>query len=231
MKRRATESLSAVTTGNEPAGPFSEWLRETRQALARNDGGVDVPCGTCAACCQSSMFIHIRPDETNALRRIPKELLFPAPGYPKGHVLMGYDDKGRCPMLRDKACSIYEDRPQTCRDYDCRIFAATAFAVPSQPMIAAKVATWRFAYPEERDRTDQDAVLAAASFLRDQRDAFPPNALPTQPTHLALLAVRVYEVFLELQGNHQGNAADANLSAAQIAAAVLAATADVLEPD
>ncbi len=64
------------------------------------------------------MFVHIKPDETQTLRRIPRALLFPAPGLPKGHRVMGYDDRGYCPMLVDDKCSIYEDRPQACRTYD-----------------------------------------------------------------------------------------------------------------
>jgi Fe-S-cluster containining protein len=75
------------------------------------------------------MFIHVKPDEEETLRRIPRALLFPAPGLPKGHVLMGYGDNGQCPMLIDGERSIYEHRPQTCRDYDCRIFAATGVPV------------------------------------------------------------------------------------------------------
>ena len=81
------------------------------------------------------MFIHIQPEETQTLQRIPRALLFPAPGLPKGHVLMGYCDKGQCPMLVDNQCSIYEHRPQTCRDYDCRVFAATGISVDQQPSL------------------------------------------------------------------------------------------------
>src|SRR5262249_55142718 len=93
-----------------PAGEFSAWLREPRRARALKVIGADVPCGSCNACCRSSYFIHVRPEETRALRRIPKQLLFPAPGLPRGHVLMGFNEKGQCPMLVDDLCSIYEDR-------------------------------------------------------------------------------------------------------------------------
>ena len=87
------------------------------------------PCGGCTACCTSSQFVHIEPDETRTLSRIPAALLFPAPGLPRGHRLMGYDENGHCPMLVDATCSIYADRPRTCRTYDCRIFPAADIAV------------------------------------------------------------------------------------------------------
>ena len=61
-----------------------------------------MPCGTCTACCTSSQFVHIGPDEVDTLAHIPAELLFPAPRMPKGHVLLGYDERGHCPMLIDE---------------------------------------------------------------------------------------------------------------------------------
>ena len=104
---------------------FSAGLVEMRQGRdPAGSGGSDVPCGTCTACCTSSQFVHIEPDERDALAHIPAELLFPAPGRPRGHVLLGYDERGHCPMLVDGACSIYAHRPRTCRTYDCRVFAA-----------------------------------------------------------------------------------------------------------
>jgi len=107
-----------------PAGNFKDWLDETRKAF-QNDLATDVPCGSCTSCCTSSYFIHIRPHEKKTLERIPKELLFPAPGMPKGHKVLGFDEKGHCPLLKYNICTIYEDRPLTCRSYDCRVFSAT----------------------------------------------------------------------------------------------------------
>jgi hypothetical protein len=117
---------------------FSEWLDNFD---ASSDA--DVPCETCTACCTSAQFVHISPDEIETLAHVPAALRFPAPGLPKGHVVMGYDDDGHCPMLVDGACSIYEHRPRTCRTYDCRVFAATG-VVPDQPAIAYRVEHWRF---------------------------------------------------------------------------------------
>jgi len=95
------------------------------QGVIRTGDTSNVPCGSCTACCTSSQFIHIAPDEVDPLGVIPRDVLFPAPRLPVGHVLMGYDDNGHCPMLVDGACSIYEHRPRTCRTYDCRAFAAS----------------------------------------------------------------------------------------------------------
>ena len=146
------------------AGRFSTWLAEMESAL-RGDGEADVPCAGCTACCRSSQFIHIEPDETDTLDRIPSELLFPAPKLPAGHVLLGYDDNGCCPMLVDGGCSIYEHRPRTCRTYDCRIFAATGVDIDeggAHVEVARRVRQWRFDFDSDDDQMLFDAVRAAA---------------------------------------------------------------------
>src|ERR1035441_6911254 len=81
------------------AGEFSQWLHVTEASLRSVNGGAGVPCGTCRGSWLPSIFLQITPEETQTIKRIPRALLFPAPGLPKGHVLMGYDDKGQCPMF------------------------------------------------------------------------------------------------------------------------------------
>jgi len=192
--------LGDMTTGKADAGDFSKWLRGAEASLQLGKGEAKVPCGTCRGCCRSSMFIPIKPEETQTIRRIPRALLFPAPGLPKGHVLLGYDAQGRCPMLVDNECSIYQDRPQTCRDYDCRIFAATGIAVDpeTQAEIANRVKAWVFDYKSEGSREEHRIVKAAAAFLEKNRDLFPPGHLPSYPVQLAALAVTIYKLFAEL---------------------------------
>ncbi len=193
------------------AGPFSAWLRQTRNALLAGSG-VDVPCGECTACCRSSYFIHIRSAETNTLARINRKILFPAPGLPKGNVVLGYDQHGHCPMLRENQCSIYQHRPQTCRHYDCRIFAAAGIAAgdADKARINQRVQRWRFSYPSQRDRDDHNAVQAAAKYLLDHPECFPTGVTPANPSDVAILAITVYEVFLTSHEDHSnpGHTAD-----------------------
>jgi uncharacterized protein len=154
-----------------PAGQFSTWLADMRAAL-RGECDMDVPCNGCTACCTSSQFIHVAPHETDTLAHIPRELLFPAPGLPRGNVVLGYDEHGRCPMLIDGQCSIYEHRPHTCRTYDCRIFAATSTDVDeddgTKAEISARASRWRFDFSTDRDRVLHDAVQAAVRFVRER---------------------------------------------------------------
>jgi Fe-S-cluster containining protein len=181
----------------DDAGPFPTWLLDMRAAL-RGDADARVPCGSCTACCTSSQFVHIAPDERATLARIPTELRFPAPGLPAGHVVLPYDERGHCPMLVDGACSIYDDRPRTCRTYDCRIFTAAGVEPDrdDQPAIADRVARWRFDLDTPGARRRMQAVRAAAAYLRDHAGELPAGAAPVNRTQLAVLALEVHDLFL-----------------------------------
>lgn len=150
------------------AGDFSTWLRGMRVAL-RDAGDATVPCDGCTACCRSSQFVNIAPDEYDTLAHVPRALLFPAPGPSEGHVVLGYDERGHCPMLVDGACSIYEHRPRTCRTYDCRVFAATGVE-SDKLLIADRVARWCFTFADDDARAEYDTLRAAAECV-DGRNA------------------------------------------------------------
>lgn len=191
-------SLPVVTEADDlPAGRFSTWLVEIQGAI-RGERASGVPCGGCTACCTASQFIHIGPDEVDTLAAIPVELTFPAPGLPRGHVLLGYDERGHCPMLVDAACSIYEDRPRTCRTYDCRVFAATGIdaAEDGKQLIAERARRWRFDVAAASDRTEQGAVRAAADFLAEHPDELPAGSAPPTATGRAVLAIEMHRAFL-----------------------------------
>lgn len=180
-----------------PAGEFSMWLADITSGRSRDDGA-DVPCGDCTACCTSSQFIHVAPDETATLAAIPAEVLFPAPGLPRGHVLMGFDQNGHCPMFVDGGCSIYDVRPRTCRQYDCRVFAAAGI-VPDDAQkadIADRARRWAFDLSSEDDRAEHAAVQAAGAYLTAHPECLPDGVTPP-PADLALLAIRIHGIFLD----------------------------------
>lgn len=181
------------------AGDFTAWLRGMLSALS-GEGDSDVPCGSCTACCRGAQFVHVGPDEVDTLARIPRELLFPAPRMPRGHMVLGYDDRGWCPMLRDTAdgdggtddprpvCSIYEHRPRACRVYDCRLFAAAGVA-PEQPAVAERASQWEFS----AGTTEQAAVRAAAAFLTERPGLLPDGATAAQR---AIAAIELHDLFM-----------------------------------
>ena len=80
-----------------------------------NDPFSDVPCGVCNKCCSLSpvltaeefesgryAYTFIKHDDTNV----------PVIGIPI--------NKNGCMYLIEGKCSIYDDRPKACRQFDCR---------------------------------------------------------------------------------------------------------------
>ena len=200
-----------------PGGDFSAWMTQVLAAI-RGEGASEVPCGSCTACCTASQFIHIGPDETDTLSHIDPSLVFPAPGLPRGHVVLGYDERGRCPMLIDSKCSIYEHRPQTCRTYDCRIFPAVGLQPdePGKAGIAAQAKRWRFSHPTEGERTQHAAVRAAAVFIRRHADSLPAAAAPANTTQLAVSAIEVHDAFIEHDQNGGTSIIDPPIEAVRV---------------
>jgi len=190
------EQLVTEPENKVAAGDFGEWLAQIRASL-QGEGGTDVPCGDCVGCCVSSYFIPVRPEDKEALAVIPANLLVTAPGQTKGHVMMGYREDGTCPMLNTGKCSIYQHRPQTCRDYDCRIFAAAGIDAGNKDkhVINKRVREWQFTYATEADRLAHNAVLAAATFIKNKGASFPSGRAPTAPTGIAVLAIKSYVIF------------------------------------
>ncbi len=172
---------------NIDAGDVSVWLE-----AYRSGEDADVPCGACTACCEASYFIHVTPADAAARRHIPAELLFAAPGQPDGHLVMGFDEHGRCPMLQDGRCAIYPHRPQTCRDYDCRVFAATGIDAggADKAGVNARAAQWRFRAEIKPTWLDELKQLGAWLVRQDQA--------PTNPTEAALLCLDVFAQLAEI---------------------------------
>jgi hypothetical protein len=102
-------------------------------------------------------------------------------------------------MLIDNKCSIYEHRPLTCRNYDCRIFPAAGLAAgdDDKALITQQIQRWKFSFPIMLDRNQHAAVQAAAMFLRERAECFPAGVVPRNSTQLAMLAIKVYDVFLK----------------------------------
>lgn len=213
--------MSVNPQQTQDAGVFSVWLEQTRLSM-QTHAGSDVACGDCNACCSSAYFIHVRAHESASLKRIPKTVLVDAPGWPAGDKLMGYTQQGHCPMLQQGRCQMYAQRPQTCRDYDCRVFAATGLqaGAKDKQAINMQIRRWRFSYPTAQDELAQQAVRQAVDFIRQHAASFPGGRVPQDPTQLALLALKVYPVFMQHKPAQTYSPAEArDLASAIIASA------------
>lgn len=75
----------------------------------------DVPCGDCLQCC-ISLTPYLTPAEFESGKYIYTFLAGPD-GSPC--IAIPRNAEG-CIYLKDKKCSIYNDRPLACRQFDCR---------------------------------------------------------------------------------------------------------------
>ncbi len=195
LRIQATQGDCGSSSTEVAAGAFGEWLSQTHAAL-RGTGGTDVPCGDCVGCCVSSYYIPIRPADRRALELVPDRWLVRSGR--SGQWLIGYRDDGTCPMQKNGGCSIYADRPQTCRDYDCRIFAAAGIEAgdDTKRVINQRVRAWRFTYATDAEQQSHAAIKRTAAFVRAEAASF-TERVPTSPTGIAVFAVKAFTVFLE----------------------------------
>ena len=91
------------------------------------------PCGTCTACCKSGYAV---------LEGVP------------------VTRSGKCPKLIREKCSIYEDRPATCRVFDCRTMFFTGLH-PQGPQCAPIRDTLSRRLYTRIDTEEDDEVLRA----------------------------------------------------------------------
>lgn len=175
------------------AGAFGAWLDAMRGVL-KGERSADVPCDGCVGCCVSSYAIPLRPADKVALAAVPDRYLrMPTDG---GLARMDHRDDGTCPMLETGRCSIYADRPQTCRDYDCRIYAATGLLPDGdRPVIRDRVLEWRFEFTTPEETVRHEALQRGARFIREHADLFPPAARADSAAAAAVLAVKTWPLF------------------------------------
>ena len=189
--------MSSDAAAAVPAGTFGDWLADMR-AVLRGQRDADVPCGDCVGCCVSKYVIPLRPADSRVLESIPDRYLMIERGENGIRYQMKFREDGTCPLFCQGKCSVYQHRPRTCRDYDCRVYAATGL-VPDgdRPVIGERVAAWRFSYRTEDERRDARAVRRAAEFIRSSGTVLPAQLRLDSSAAVAVLAVKVYPVFRE----------------------------------
>lgn len=165
------------------------------QQVLRGGREADVPCDGCVGCCVSGYPVPLRPQDGAALDRVPVACLsLPLDG--RLARMLPRED-GTCPMFEGGGCRIYVDRPQTCRDYDCRIYAAAGLEPDGErPVIRQRVREWRFGFEDEADEARAVAVRRAAAFIRGHAASFPPRLRAHSAAAASVLAVKVHGLFM-----------------------------------
>ncbi|HEV2099158.1 MAG TPA: YkgJ family cysteine cluster protein [Stellaceae bacterium] len=105
----------------------------------RGDAG-PVSCGTCSACCH---YEGIPVDRKRDRRWLPYLL---TEQNRDGDLVLRQRADGACAHLGEHGCTIYEQRPSTCRSFDCRVFAAMGIVENCAP--GHRTPAWEFGRDE-----------------------------------------------------------------------------------
>jgi Fe-S-cluster containining protein len=85
----------------------------------------DVPCGNCTKCCEV-LTPFLTPDEVTSglyplsLIQPDKNMILENPNVGPLVAMFKKTPTGGCFMFIDNKCSIYDHRPRSCRQFDCR---------------------------------------------------------------------------------------------------------------
>jgi Fe-S-cluster containining protein len=76
----------------------------------------NVPCNGCTLCCKGDAIRILPQDDPLKYQTVPHER-FP------GHLMLDHKPNGDCIYLTPEGCAIHDDKPQMCKELDCRILA------------------------------------------------------------------------------------------------------------
>jgi len=115
----AAAAEDAVTSTPKPL-KFAAVARRIARERAGGASAV-VDCGTCTQCCREPQNIELTPAELASpiLRHDGKYLL--------------RQPDGSCTHLIDGRCTVYDQRPRSCRSFDCRALAVAMCKARSAP--------------------------------------------------------------------------------------------------
>lgn len=120
-------------------------------------------CRHCGLCCDGNLFSHVAlaPSEVDAARRNGLAVVALVEGAPA--IRQG------CPALKTRQCTVYAERPEGCRRFECRLFGALSRKEVPLPEALAVVARAHALLAEverglEPDADPRASVLERARF-------------------------------------------------------------------
>lgn len=81
-----------------------------------------VPCGTCTECCRHREKVPLTDQDDVALYEGNTQWIHFRSDPPHiERLVLQHKKNGECIYLGEQGCTIYADRPQICRRFDCRV--------------------------------------------------------------------------------------------------------------
>lgn len=82
----------------------------------RQDLGLYVPCNGCTLCCHNDAVRILPHEDASKWQTEPHD-------YMHGARILAHKPNGDCVYLGERGCTIQNDKPQQCREMDCRRIA------------------------------------------------------------------------------------------------------------
>lgn len=100
---------------------FLTWLCKAGEVISRNVKGesFSINCKGCTICCERHLNVIVSKEEVNENHK-EWDVEFYEVDQTRGLLRIRKNDKGVCVHLLDGRCQIYDNRPRTCRIFDCR---------------------------------------------------------------------------------------------------------------
>lgn len=96
------------------------------------------PCDGCRRCCIRDMVRILPHEDASQWKTQPH----PAPQF-KGHFMLAHKKNGECIYLTENGCGNYDNRPQQCKEMDCRLIYQSVTYTTIRKAGNRMVAMWR----------------------------------------------------------------------------------------
>ena len=107
-----SSSRSAIRGSEEPEHSAAQALHEMREAT----GLYDVPCNGCTRCCHGDAVRILQHEDASRWLTEPHDWM-------PGARMLAHKPNGDYVYLGERGCTRQDDKPQMCREMDCRLIA------------------------------------------------------------------------------------------------------------
>lgn len=95
-----------------------------------------VPCNGCTRCCHNDAVRILPHEDASKWRTVPHD-------YRKDALMLAHKPNGDCVYLDATGCSIQSDKPQMCREMDCRNLARALTFTQARKISGFPISVWR----------------------------------------------------------------------------------------
>ena len=174
-RRERMAQQAALAAGQAPVPVVRQSEATTRQYLVqiadlmvksgygKEHHEAQVPCGGCRECCWFPR-VDVDPNQESPERLAKLDLEHDAEGY-----FLRKRADGACIHLRENGCTVYEYRPHSCREFDCRRLTLTGTGIKFGHGHVTPVWEFPASHPEDQAILLAFRIGAAQAIKEDEK--------------------------------------------------------------